>query len=175
LEVGLVPQAFIDDSETRWCQQVLECPLTFYAEPALEFVTQNLWLIAIVVASGLMLIWPEIQNFSGGSKTASTLEATQLINQRHALVLDLRRAQDFELGHLPDARHIPADELATKVQELSRFRSRPVILVTTGNGPNSLAIKTLQQQGFTDVFLLKGGITAWIEAQLPVVRPATKS
>jgi rhodanese-related sulfurtransferase len=165
----------IDASESGWCQQVLECPLTFYAEHALEFVTQNLWLIAIVVASGLMLIWPEIQNFSGGSKTVSTLEATQLINQRHALVLDLRRAQDFELGHLPDARHIPVDELATKAQELSRFKSRPVILVTTGNGPNSLAIKTLQQQGFTDVFLLKGGITAWIEAQLPVVRPVTKS
>lgn len=144
-------------------------------EHVLEFVTQNIWLIAIVVASGLLLVWPEIQNFTGGSKTVSTLEATQLINQRHALVVDLRRAQDFELGHLPSARHIPVDELATKAEGLARFKARPVILVTTGNGPNTLAINTLKQQGFTDVFLLKGGITAWIEAQLPVVRSATKS
>jgi rhodanese-related sulfurtransferase len=141
----------------------------------LDFVIQNLWLIAIVVASGLMLLWPEIQNFSGGSKTVSTLEATQLINQRHALILDLRRAQDFELGHLPEARHVPVDELEQKAAELARFKSRPVVLVATGNGPNHTALNALKKQGFEDVFLLKGGISAWIEAQLPVVRGAAKS
>lgn len=141
----------------------------------MEFVINNLWLIAIVVASGLMLVWPELQNFSGGNKTVSTLEATQLINQRRALVLDLRRAQDFELGHLPEARHVPVDELEQKVADLARFKSRPVILVATGSGPNNLAVNTLKKQGFEDVFLLKGGITAWIDAQLPIVRGAAKA
>ncbi|MDE2259785.1 MAG: rhodanese-like domain-containing protein [Betaproteobacteria bacterium] len=128
---------------------------------------QHLGLVALVIASGLMLAWPEIQNLLGRQSAVGTLEATQLINQKHAIILDLRREQDFTLGHLPSARHIPMDELTTRFEEISRFKSRPAILVTTGqNGPR--AVKILKTQGFEDVFVLQGGVAAWIEANLPI-------
>ncbi len=135
---------------------------------------QHLGLVALVIASGLMLAWPEIQNLLGHQVGVGTLEATQLINQKHAIILDLRREQDFTLGHLPNARHIPMDELATRVEEISRFKSRPAILVATGQaGPK--AIKMLKTQGFADVFVLQGGIAAWIEANLPIETARTKT
>ena len=133
----------------------------------MDFLLQHLGLIVLVVASGIMLAWPEIQNLMGPQSSIGTLEATRLINQKHAIIIDLRRVQDFTLGHLPNARHIPADELVTRVDEISRFKSRPAILV--GQGQNSAkAVKTLKTQGFPDVFVLQGGVSAWIEASLPI-------
>jgi rhodanese-related sulfurtransferase len=141
----------------------------------LDFLLQHLGLVALVIASALLLAWPEIQGLMGQQNTVGTLEATQLINQKHAIIIDLRRTQDYEAGHLPQARHIPADELSSRVDEVARFHSRPVILVTTGASANAGAVKTLKAQGFTDVFTLKGGVLAWVEASLPIERSAVKA
>jgi rhodanese-related sulfurtransferase len=140
----------------------------------LDFLLQHLGLVVLVVASGIMLAWPEIQKFMGPQSSIGTLEATQLINQKHAIIIDLRRQQDFTLGHLPNARHIPADELVTRFEEISRFKSRPAILVSTGQS-GAKAVKTLKEQGFTDVFVLQGGVSAWIEANLPIETASGKA
>ncbi len=133
----------------------------------MDFLLQHLGLVVLVVASGLMLAWPEIQNLMGHQSSIGTLEATRLINQKHAIIIDLRREQDFILGHLPNARHIPVDELTTRFEEISRFKSRPAILVSTGQS-GAKAVNILKSQGFADVFVLQGGVAAWIEASLPI-------
>ncbi len=56
----------------------------------LDFLIQHVALVALVLASGVMLIWPEVQSLISREKMISTLEATQLINQRRALIIDLR-------------------------------------------------------------------------------------
>ncbi len=140
----------------------------------LDFLLQHLGLVVLVVASGIMLAWPEIQKLAGQQSSISTLEATQLINQKHAIIIDLRREKDFTLGHLPNARHIPADELVTRFDEISRFKSRPAILVSTGQN-SAKAIKALKEQGFADVFVLQGGVSAWIEASLPIETTSGKA
>jgi rhodanese-related sulfurtransferase len=140
----------------------------------LDFLLQHLGLVVLVVASGIMLAWPEIQKLVGHQSSISTLEATQLINQKHAIIIDLRREKDFVLGHLPNARHIPADELVPRFDEISRFKSRPAILVSTGQS-GTKAIKALKEQGFTDVFVLQGGVSAWIEANLPIETTSGKA
>ncbi len=137
------------------------------------FITQHLALVVLVAASGLMLIWPEIQSLTGKQQALSPLEATQLINQKHAVIFDLRREQDFHLGHLPNSRHVPPDEIQARSEELSKFKSRPAILVTTGQdaGKPVQALKTL---GFQDVFVLRGGVSAWLEASLPISKTSSE-
>ena len=45
-----------------------------------EFIMQNLALVALFVASGAMLLWPEISKLAGaGGAELGTLEATRLI------------------------------------------------------------------------------------------------
>ncbi len=144
------------------------------ASVILDFLYQHLGLVILAVASGIMLVWPELQSLRGSQAAVSTLEATQLINQKHAIVLDLRRPQDFSLGHLPGARHIPADELTARAEEISRFKARPVILVATGQN-SAKASNTLKAQGFADVFVLKGGMSSWVEANLPIEKSAGKA
>lgn len=129
----------------------------------------NLALVALFVASGAMLFWPEIMRLAGGAATEiGTLEATRLMNQGSTLVLDVRDEKEFSEGHLPRARHIPVRELSTRLEELAKFKSKPVI-VTCRSGPRAgAACRLLKKSGFTNVYQLKGGINAWQQASLPL-------
>ena len=130
-----------------------------------EFIANNLALVALFVASGLMLLWPEISKLAGvGGPQIGTLEATRLMNQAQSLVLDVRDAKEYATGHLPRARHIPLAELTGRVGELAKYKDKPVIVTDKGGA----ACRFLRKSGFTNVFQLKGGIAAWQQASLPV-------
>jgi rhodanese-related sulfurtransferase len=121
------------------------------------------------VASGTMLFWPEIARLTGaGGAQIGTLEATRLMNQGGTLVLDIREAPDYAMGHLPKARHIPLSQLSKRVDEIVRFKDKPVI-VTCRNGAKAAgAARVLKQAGFSKVLALRGGVDAWQQASLPV-------
>ncbi len=124
--------------------------------------------MVLVAASAIMLLWPEIQSLLGQQNQISPLTATQLINQKHALILDCRKQQDFDLGHIPQSKRLDLDQLEQQIKEMKRFSSRPVIIIPMAGSVASKVINALKNSGFTDILILKGGITAWIEASLPV-------
>lgn len=135
-----------------------------------EFLLNNLALVALFLASGALLIWPDIASFSGGANAIGTLEATRLMNQPGALVLDVREPAEFAAGHLPRARHIPLGELSRRVEEIAKFKEKPVIVTCRSGARSGSACRTLVKAGFTNVHNLKGGIGAWQQASLPVER-----
>lgn len=134
-----------------------------------EFITQNLALIALFLVSGGMLFWPEISRLIGASShEIGTLEATRLMNQGPTVVVDVRDEKEYAAGHLPRARHIPLKELDKRVAELAKFKEKPVI-VTCRTGPRAgAACRALKRAGFSNVYLLKGGVNAWQQASLPL-------
>ena len=134
-----------------------------------EFISNNLALIALFFASGLMLVWPEVSRLVGvAGAEIGTLEATRLMNQGPTLVLDVREEKDFAAGHLPKARHIPVRDLGKRLDEIAKFKAKPVIVTDKNNARAGAASRLLKKEGFTNVFTLKGGITAWQQASLPV-------
>ena len=133
-----------------------------------EFILNNIWLVAIFVASGAMLVWPELSRLMGASSEIGTLEATQLMNQGSTLVLDVRDGNEFAAGHLPRARHIPLAELDKRVEEIGKYKERPVIVTCQSGMRSGRAGKLLRTAGFTTVYELKGGLAAWQQASLPV-------
>ena len=135
-----------------------------------EFLLNNLALVALFLASGALLIWPDIAPFAGGGNSIGTLEATRLMNQPGALVLDVRESQEFAAGHLPRARHIPLGELGRRLNEIAKFREKPVVVTCRSGARSGSACRTLRKAGFTNVHNLKGGIGAWQQASLPVER-----
>jgi len=134
-----------------------------------EFLMNNLALVALFVASGVMLLWPEIMKLSGGGgQEIGTLEATRLINQGHSLVLDVRDEKDFAAGHLPRARHIPLRDLAGRLGEIGKYKDKPVIVTCRSGTKAGMACRFLRRSGFNNVFQLKGGVASWQQASLPV-------
>ena len=134
-----------------------------------EFIMNNLALVALFVASGVMLFWPEIQKLSGGGGAEiGTLEATRLMNQGTTLVLDVREGDEYAAGHLPRARHIPLRELSKRVDEIGKFKTKPVIVTCKSGTRAGAACRFLKQAGFANVYQLKGGLGAWQQASLPI-------
>ncbi len=133
-----------------------------------DFLLNNLALVALFLASGAMLVWPDLARFAGGASALGTLEATRLMNTGGSLVLDVRTAEEFAAGHLPRARNIPLGELAKRVEELAKFKDKPVLVTCRTGARSSGAARTLKGAGFANVYNLKGGLAAWQEAHLPV-------
>ena len=128
----------------------------------------NLALVALFFASGAMLLWPEISRLAGASNELGTLEATRLINQGPHLVLDVGDAAEFAAGHLPKARNIPVRELSGRLEEIGKYKGKPVLVTAKGTARASAACRLLKRSGFANVYQLKGGTAAWEQASLPV-------
>ena len=134
-----------------------------------EFISNNLALVALFLASGVMLVWPEIQKLIGaGGAEIGTLDATRLMNQGSTLVLDVRDGQEYAAGHLPRARHIPMRELSKRVDEIAKFKNKPVLVTCKSGTRAGAACRFLKQAGFVNVYQLKGGLAAWQQASLPI-------
>ena len=133
-----------------------------------DFLLNNIGLVALFVASGVMLFWPEILRMTAGGAQIGTLEATKLMNQGPTLVLDIREADEFAQGHVPRARHIPLSQLSNRVDEIGKFKDKPVIVTCKTGARAGAATRTLRQAGFNQVYQLRGGLAAWEQASLPV-------
>jgi rhodanese-related sulfurtransferase len=125
----------------------------------------NLALLAAALASGALLLWPMLRERAAGP-SVTTLAATQMINSRHAQLVDVRSADEFATGSVPNARNIPLREIGQRAAELRK--DRPVILVCNHGRSSGRAAMTLRAGGLGEVYVLAGGVAAWREAGLPI-------
>jgi len=132
-----------------------------------KFIIDNILLIAIALISGGMLIWPALQK--RGAKV-SILQATQLFNQGKTLLLDVREEAEFSADHMRDARNIPLAQLASRLSELDKFKSKTVITVCNAGVQSLKASSVLKNAGFADVYSLEGGFAAWKAQGLPTIK-----
>jgi len=80
-----------------------------------------------------------------------------------AVYLDVREPNEWNLGHLPGAVHLPRGVLETKI-EATVPRDRKVVIYCAGGNSSALAADTLQQMGYGDVVSMSGGFTQWAQS-----------
>jgi rhodanese-related sulfurtransferase len=124
--------------------------------------------VALALLSGGMLLWPYVKRNMGGAGSLGTLQATIMINKQDAQVLDVRGQEEYDKGHIINARHIPLAQLETRIGELDKFKDKPVIVHCETGARAGGACAILRKHGFTSVFSLDGGIAAWRQAGLPL-------
>lgn len=133
----------------------------------MNFIVDNIFIVAIAVISGGALLWPAL---APRGKRATPLQLTQMINRGKTVVVDVRSADEFAAGHLRDAKHIPLADLANRIGELDKSKSRTVVVVCQTGARADKAARQLQAAGFEDVYALEGGQAAWVAAGLPVTK-----
>jgi rhodanese-related sulfurtransferase len=126
-------------------------------------------LALLAAVSGGMLAWSFIGGRLSGVEQADTLKATRLYND-DALILDVREDKEYAAGHIPKARHIPLGQLAGRLQELDKFKSKPILVTCRSGHRSARACGTLKKAGFETVYNQAGGIIAWERANLPVTK-----
>lgn len=132
----------------------------------MEFINQNILLVSLVVVSGLSLLWPALMRPSGNS--VGPVEATQLINREDALIVDVREADEYATGHLPEAKNFPVGKLAERAGELEKFKDKPIIVCCAAGMRSNKACGELKKLGFEKLYNLSGGVDAWVGAGYPV-------
>jgi len=132
-----------------------------------KFILDHIFTVALVVLSGGYLLFAGI---GPRGKRASPLEVTQMINRGKTTVVDVRSTEEFAAGHLRDAKHIPLADLASRIGELEKSKSRSVIIVCQSGARADKAVRQLAAAGFNDVVRLDGGIAAWQAAGLPLAK-----
>jgi rhodanese-related sulfurtransferase len=128
----------------------------------------NHWVLvlAFTLVAGVFIF-----NLSLGDKNAvEPTTATVLINNKDAVVVDVRPASDFNTGHIINAINIPSNGFSSQMAVLNKHKDKPIIVSCRSGAQSSSACQQLKKAGFEEVFNLKGGILAWQSANLPITR-----
>lgn len=81
--------------------------------------------------------------------------------------LDVREPNEWNLGHLPNAIHIPRGNLESNI-EARVGRDETVVIYCARGNRSALAADTLQQMGYTDVASMAEGFGGWVAIGGPV-------
>lgn len=115
----------------------------------------------------------EIRQRARGSNVLAPGDAVRLANSG-ALLLDVRDASAYEAGHIIDARHVPAAEIASRADSLKKYKDKPVIVYCESGLASAGAARALRAAGFAKVATLRGGLQNWRNENLPLVKGPTK-
>lgn len=132
-----------------------------------EFVINNYLLVAAFVLLLVLFIRNETKR-GGNAVTAQQL--VDMVNRQDAVVLDIRDKKEFQSGHIVDALNIPYSALDSRLDELKKYRDRPIVVACKMGTNASAAGALLRKQGFEHVSRLSGGIAEWRNQNLPVVK-----
>ncbi len=133
----------------------------------LEFFVQQWVLFAALLAVVVMLVLHETRK---AGPSLSPQQAINLANAEDGVFVDLRDAAEYKAGHIVDAVHIPATKLGARIDELGKYKQRPVILVCKMGQNSGAASKQLKAAGFEKVYKMGGGMMEWGNLQLPTVK-----
>jgi rhodanese-related sulfurtransferase len=84
------------------------------------------------------------------------------------LVLDVREDWELKLASIPDVVHVPMNQLPARVAEFSP--AVEIVVMCHAGGRSMRVAHFLANQGFTNVAILSGGISAWsqiVDATVP--------
>ena len=79
------------------------------------------------------------------------------------LLLDVRSEQDYigEQGHIEGSVLIPLEELDNRINEISEYANKTVLTICRTDRRSAKAAALLGNKGFTDVSVIKQGMTDW--------------
>ena len=134
-----------------------------------EFTGNHVWLVAGLVASLLAVMFYELRLRTQGATHVTTADAVRLIN-KGALVIDVRKPEDFEKGHIVNARNVPLDRVQQNDDAINKQKNKILLAVCADGATSGRAAGHLRKSGYENAFSLKGGLAGWRADNLPLVR-----
>ena len=134
----------------------------------LEFTSNHVLLVSALMVGFFVLVFSELRRKASGLINVDAGDAVKLINN-DAVVIDIRSAEAYSRGHIVNARNIPQDELDARLDQLQKYKNTPIVAVCDAGVTTTGVVNKLRAAGFESVFGLKGGMTGWGQAGLPVV------
>lgn len=134
----------------------------------MQFVIDNWYLFAALAVVLYLLLAGPVRQRIYGVNTVSPANAVRLVNHHSGVIVDVREPAEFQSGHIPKALNLPLSQLPSRVEELGKFRDKPVILCCQSGNRSARASLVLGKKGFKSVHNLAGGVSAWRTDNLPL-------
>jgi rhodanese-related sulfurtransferase len=137
----------------------------------IAYVTHHALLAAAAVFALVVVVAYEARFRTVAFAAISSQDLIRLMNQG-ALVLDIRKPEEYALGHVNGAKLLPSDQILTAGESFKRFKEKPVVVYCDSGSLAAAAVRQLNAQGFTKAFTLRGGFAGWRAENLPVAKAA---
>lgn len=135
----------------------------------LDYFTNHPLLAGAAVVMATLVLAYEIRRRGEHSAAVAPNQAIRMMNGG-AVLVDLRSTNQFKDGHIAGARNVPGDQLASDAKALEKLAGKTLILYCDSGTTTAAAQRTLAAAGVKDVFSLRGGLAAWRQENLPVVK-----
>jgi len=100
-------------------------------------------------------------------RTISSQEAQALMSTRKDLmVVDLRESKELRQGYIAGSKLIPMSTIAKGTSSLPA--DKPLLLICAVGGRSYAVGRYLAGKGYPEIYNLKGGVSAWKQAGLPL-------
>ena len=87
------------------------------------------------------------------------------------LILDVRTPEEFERGHLNNAKNVNYNEPLVMKQLLESLDpNQPILVYCAAGGRSSKTIELMLELGFNEVYELTKGINGWEAAGKPITK-----
>lgn len=139
----------------------------------LEYAGNHIYLVSATVVAALIAIVYEWFQHGRNADAVSPAAAIRLHNQG-GLVLDVRSPEEFNAGHIIDARNLPLASLKQSLDSIKKYREKPVIVCCEQGVTAGQAARLLRTEGFSGIVKLQGGLAAWRQENLPLVQNQSK-
>ena len=129
-----------------------------------EFLITN-WFLVLPLVVAISLFF-----YSENSRKATKLDPQEVIfqlNNKDALLIDLRNEKEFSKGKISQAIYVGPD-LENCNKEIEKNSEKPIVLFCQNGNKSDEFSKELKKSG-TDTFILKGGINSWTADGLPLL------
>lgn len=131
-----------------------------------DFISEQWVLVSVFVV--LIYLFAINERIKSG-KPISPHVVTRMINADEAVLVDIRDAKEFKVGHIAGGINIPQAKLMDHLAELEVHREKAIIIVDKVGQQSGAAGRKLKQKEF-HVFRLTGGMMEWNNQKLPVVK-----
>ena len=132
-----------------------------------QFITHHWQLWLLFTAILILTFLNELFIKNKKAKELSPQALVDLINQENAVVIDIRDLESFKKGHIIGSIHaVPAD---LNQKKMDKYKNKSIVLVCTRGIQASTLASTLGTKECEPI-VLSGGITAWVNADLPLIK-----
>lgn len=108
-------------------------------------------------------------------KAVSPLLAVSKMNDDSTVIIDVRESAEFAGGHIENAVNMPLSKLTEELPKLAQHKKTPVLVACQTGTRASSAGNALAKAGFEHVFVITGGMQAWVEDyKLPIKKSGKK-
>ena len=136
----------------------------------LVFVQANIVLVGIFFVLFVLTVSYEVKNLTKSYRDVGPDEIVRLVNRENATMLDLRESNELNNGTIHGSKHIPVSVLEKRLTEVEPFKDTPLVVFCASGIRAPTACRLLKKNGFSKVYNLKGGVAAWAQANMPLVK-----